>query len=93
MADMKRREFIAGGAMGLPLQVAAMQQSAPRYSGNPQLKITDVEVFVVNLSVGNEGRKIVYVKVSTDLGIHGWGEAYTVRSSDPASTGHPPCPR
>jgi hypothetical protein len=63
-----RREFIAaGGAMGLPLQTAAaMQQSAPRYTGNPQLKITDVQVFVVNA-----GRNYVYVKISTDQGIHG----------------------
>jgi len=74
MADMMRREFIAaGGAMGLPLQAAAaMQQSAPRYMGNPQLKITDVQVFVVNA-----GRNYVYVKISTDQGIHGWGEAYS----------------
>jgi len=73
MADMKRREFIAaGGAIGLPLQAAAMQQSAPRYTGNPQLKITDVQVFLVNA-----GRNYVYVKISTDQGIHGWGEAYS----------------
>jgi L-alanine-DL-glutamate epimerase-like enolase superfamily enzyme len=68
-----RREFIAaGGAIGLPLQAAATQQSAPRYTGNPQLKITDVQVFVVNA-----GRNYVYVKISTDQGIHGWGEAYS----------------
>jgi galactonate dehydratase len=73
MADMMRREFIAaGGAIGLPLQAASMQQNAPRYGGNPQLKITDVQVFVVNA-----GRNYVYVKVSTDQGIHGWGEAYS----------------
>src|SRR5580700_4435691 len=73
MADMKRREFIAaGGAIGLPLQAAAMQQEAPRYTGNPQLKITDVQVFLVNA-----GRNYVYVKISTDQGIHGWGEAYS----------------
>jgi galactonate dehydratase len=73
MADMMRREFIAaGGAIGLPLQAAAMEQSAPRYTGKPQLKITDVQVFVVNA-----GRNYVYVKISTDQGIHGWGEAYS----------------
>ncbi|MGA2268895.1 MAG: galactonate dehydratase [Bryobacteraceae bacterium] len=70
---MMRREFIAaGGAIGLPLQAAAMEQSAPRYTGKPQLKITDVQVFVVNA-----GRNYVYVKISTDQGIHGWGEAYS----------------
>ena len=70
---MMRREFIAaGGMIGLPLQAAASEQSAPRYTGNPQLKITDVQVFVVNA-----GRNYFYVKVSTDQGIHGWGEAYS----------------
>src|SRR5664279_360881 len=88
MADMMRREFIAAsGALGLPLQAAAMQgdrmeqnriqqggvqQPAPTYTGKPQLKITDVEVFIVNA-----GRNYLYVKVSTDGGLHGWGEAYS----------------
>jgi galactonate dehydratase len=73
MADMMRRDFIAaGGALGLPLQAAAAQPSAPRYTGNPQLKITDVQVFIVNA-----GRNYVYVKILTDQGIHGWGEAYS----------------
>jgi len=73
MADIRRREFIAaGGAIGLPLQAAAAQQSAPRYTGSPQLKITDVQVFIVNA-----GRNYLYVKISTDQGIHGWGEAYS----------------
>jgi galactonate dehydratase len=40
--------------------------------GKPALKITNVEAFIVNL-----GRNYVYVKVSTDQGIHGWGEAYS----------------
>ena len=66
MAAMMRREFIAAGAaIGLPLQAAAMQQSAPRYTGNPQLKITDVQVFIVNAGsspdgVGFGGKKVCY---------------------------------
>jgi len=70
---MKRREFLSGTAMaGLPLQAAAMPQASPRYTGKPELKITDVQAFLVNA-----GRNYVYVKVSTDQGIHGWGEAYS----------------
>ena len=73
MADMMRRESIAAdGAAEPPLRAAAIGQSAPRYTGNPQLKITDVQVFIVNA-----GRNYLYVKVSTDQGIHGWGEAYS----------------
>src|ERR1700674_4783087 len=70
---MKRRDFLAGGSLvGLPFQAAAMPQMAPVYTGKPALKITDVQAFVVNA-----GRNYVYVKVSTDQGIHGWGEAYS----------------
>jgi galactonate dehydratase len=58
--------------VGVPLEAAAAQQNAPRYTGKPELKITDVQAFLVNA-----GRNYVYVKVSTDQGIHGWGEAYS----------------
>jgi galactonate dehydratase len=43
-----------------------------RYTGKPELRITDVQPFLVNA-----GRTLVYVKVSTDQGIYGWGEAYS----------------
>jgi galactonate dehydratase len=70
---MNRRGFLSGAAIGIPFQAAAMQQAPPpRYTGKPELKITDVQAFVVNA-----GRNYVYVKVSTDQGIHGWGEAYS----------------
>jgi galactonate dehydratase len=71
---MNRRDFLSAGSLvGLPFQqAAAMPQTAPRYTGKPELKITDVQAFVVNA-----GRNYVYVKVSTDAGIHGWGEAYS----------------
>ncbi len=48
------------------------QTPPPRYTGKPELKITDVQPFLVHA-----GRNYVYVKVSTDQGIHGWGEAYS----------------
>jgi galactonate dehydratase len=70
--QVNRRDFIsAGGVAGVPLQ-AAVSQNPPRYTGKPELKITDVEAFLVNA-----GRTYVYVKVSTDQGITGWGEAYS----------------
>jgi galactonate dehydratase len=49
-----------------------MQQNPPRYTGKPELKISDVQVFLVGA-----GRTYVYVKVLTDQGIYGWGEAYS----------------
>src|SRR5215831_19200991 len=71
---MNRRDFLSAGSLvGLPFQqAAAMPQAAPRYTGKPELTITDVQAFVVNA-----GRNYVYVKVSTNAGIHGWGEAYS----------------
>jgi galactonate dehydratase len=70
---MNRRDFVSGAAVGIPFQAAALAQTPPpRYTGKPELKITDVQAFLVNA-----GRNYVYVKVSTDQGIHGWGEAYS----------------
>ena len=70
---MNRRDFLAGTTVGIPFQAAVAQQvPPPRYTGRPELKITDVQAFLVNA-----GRNYVYVKVSTDQGIHGWGEAYS----------------
>jgi len=72
---MKRREFISQtGALSYPLGAQAMAQAAPRYSGKPALKITDVQATLVRS--GN--RNLCFVKVSTDQGITGWGEAYSV---------------
>ena len=51
-----------------------MAQSSPRYGGKPALKITDIKSNLV--SVG--GRNLHFVKVMTDAGIHGFGEAYSV---------------
>ena len=71
---MERREFLASAAASVPLQAAAAQQQVPppSYNGGTALKITDLQVFVVYA-----GRNYVYVKVLTDQGIHGWGEAYS----------------
>jgi galactonate dehydratase len=72
---MKRREFLVqGGTIGLPLQAQAMSQASPRYTGKPELKITDIQSFLVNAG----GRNLCFVKVMTDAGIYGFGEAYSV---------------
>jgi galactonate dehydratase len=70
---MQRRDFLAQGA-GAPLYAQAMPQSAPRYTGKPELKITDVQAFLVGVG----GRNLCFVKVLTDAGIFGFGEAYSV---------------
>jgi galactonate dehydratase len=72
---MKRREFLVqGGTIGLPLQAQAMSQASPRYTGKPELKITDIQSFLVDAG----GRNLCFVKVLTDAGIYGFGEAYSV---------------
>ena len=66
---MKRRHFLAqSGAVGLPL--AQPLAAAPK----PALKITDIQATLVGVG----SRNLCLVKVLTDQGIHGWGEAYSV---------------
>src|SRR5690348_1396553 len=72
---MKRREFIAqGSSLGIPLQAQALAQAGPRYGGKPALRIVDIQATLVGIG----GRNLCLVKVLTDQGIHGWGEAYSV---------------
>ena len=47
----------------------------------PAMKITDIKTFLV----GAVGRNWIYVKILTDQGIHGIGEAY---SAGPSMAGH-----
>jgi hypothetical protein len=71
---MKRREFLVqGGTIGLPLQAQAMSQASPRYTGKPELKITDIQSFLVSAG----GRNLCFVKVLTDAGIYCFGYAYS----------------
>src|SRR5262249_11285943 len=68
---MKRREFLAGS--GAPL-LAAMPPAAQQVGTRPAIKITDIKTFLVGVG----GRNLLFVKVLTDQGIHGIGEAYSV---------------
>jgi galactonate dehydratase len=66
---MKRREFLT-----TPAAAAAPVLAAPAQVGTrPAMKITDIKTFLV----GTGGRNLVLVKVETDQGIHGIGEAYS----------------
>jgi galactonate dehydratase len=49
------------------------------------MKITSVKCFPVD--PGFRGRTWLFVKVETDAGLHGWGEAYTLRGRDQAIEG------
>lgn len=70
---MNRRDFLAASALPSPLfQDSLADPAGPRYTGSTPLKITGVKPFLVYA-----GRTYVYVKVTTDQGIHGWGEAYS----------------
>ncbi len=70
---MRRRHFLmtSGLAVGATGAVAAAQPAGP-VPGRPEIRITDIKSFVVGL-----GRNHVFVKVETDQGIHGIGEAYS----------------
>lgn len=68
---MKRRDFFqrataaAGGAPFL--------QAAAQVGNRGNMKITDLKIFLV----GASGRNYCFVKIDTDQGIHGIGEAYS----------------
>jgi len=49
------------------------------------LKITDITTFIVHPGVG---KNLLFVKVETDEGIHGWGECYTQSDRDTVMEAH-----
>lgn len=71
---MKRREFLGNTAL---TGMAPFVQAAPQ-SAKPAIKITDIKTFLVG--VGN--RNLVFVKIETDQGIHGIGEAYSAGADE-----------
>ena len=73
---MRRRHFlmstgVATAGVGT-LGAAAGQQAPGLTAGRPEIRITDIKTFLVGL-----GRNHLFVKVETDQGIHGIGEAYS----------------
>ena len=80
---MQRRSFLRHG--GLAAATAAVPFQAPAQIGNqPSMKITEIKTFLVGSTRGEQGgtgnisgRNWVYVKILTDQGIHGIGEAYS----------------
>ena len=69
LATVKRRQFLAQPAA----TAAAPFLQAAQTGTRPNLKITDIQVFPT--SVGS--RNLIFVKVLTDQGIYGIGEAYS----------------
>jgi galactonate dehydratase len=49
------------------------------------MKITDIETFVIHPP---RGKNMLFVKLTTDNGIVGWGEAYTQADRDTAAIAH-----
>src|SRR6476620_12279254 len=71
---MKRRDFLVQS--GLASLVPAAAQASER--GRSGIKITDIKTWLVGLG----SRNLVFVKVETDQGIHGIGEAYSCGPDD-----------
>jgi len=49
------------------------------------VKITNVKTFIIHPGVG---KNLIFVKLETDEGLHGWGEAYTQSDRDTAIEAH-----
>ncbi|HAC20037.1 MAG TPA: mandelate racemase/muconate lactonizing enzyme family protein, partial [Dehalococcoidia bacterium] len=50
------------------------------------MKVTDVKHFLAH--PGGRGKNLCFVKVETDEGVYGWGEAYTQSDRDTQITAH-----
>ena len=70
---MKRRQFFTAAALAAA-PAAAMAQAPAPMGDQPALRITDIKTFLV----GAGSRNWIYVKIETDQGISGIGEAYSV---------------
>src|SRR4051812_45668650 len=69
-----RRDLIQGAALAtVGLGQAPAAQAQPGERGRPGMRITDIKTFLVG--VGR--RNLLFVKVETDQGISGVGEAYS----------------
>ncbi|MEK7408023.1 MAG: galactonate dehydratase [Acidobacteriota bacterium] len=68
---MRRREFLS--QTGALPAAAPLLQAQAQVGSRPGIKITDIKSFLV----GAGGRNWIFVKVETDQGIHGIGEAYS----------------
>jgi galactonate dehydratase len=71
---MMRRDFMVEASV-VPLLAAMAQQVGER---RPEVQITDIKTFVVGVG----SRNLVFVKVETNQGVHGVGEAYSCGPDD-----------
>src|SRR4051794_3016936 len=69
----RQRGGRGGGMASGPIRGGLLPLDNGKIGNTPPMKITDIKVFLV----GGGGRNWVYVKVLTDQGIHGIGEAYS----------------
>ena len=83
LLPVKRRSFLSRSGLAAAAAAAPFQSPA-QIGSQPPMKITDIQTFLVGSTRGGQGgsatisgRNWVYVKVSTDQGIHGIGEAYS----------------
>ncbi len=73
---MKRREFLHSTGLvsaALPAMAAPLLQAPAQVGTRPAMRITDIKTYLVGVG----SRNLVFVKVETDQGIHGIGEAYS----------------
>ncbi len=68
---MMRRDFLT--STSVTAAGAAPLLQAAQIGGQPELKITDIKIFLVGVGT----RNLCFVKVLTNQGIHGIGEAYS----------------
>ena len=79
---MKRRDLLKGSLLGAAAAPAFLASSAGAASAaqlpppdSPRLKVTNIKTFGVTADYLPPDRPHVFVKIETDAGVVGWGEA------------------
>lgn len=70
--SMTRRDMLQGAAAAVTGSAPAVAGQGPE-RGRSDIRITDIKTFLVGIG----RRNLLFVKVETDQGIHGIGEAYS----------------
>jgi galactonate dehydratase len=70
---MQRRDFLVQTGLAPLIVPVAAQPGQAAQAGRGDIKIVDIKTYLVGLAT----RNLLFVKVETDQGIHGIGEAYS----------------
>ena len=72
--SINRRQFLSGATAATAATLLGVRETNAAPTGKSGLKITDLEI-VLSAPPRDGGWNWIFLKIATDGGIHGWGEA------------------